>query len=463
VRNLAAYPAFAIMSLLSLPMNPLPETPPMTDASRVEFIRAAMPAGGMFQDKEWRVAPQAFPLTQDQVRWIEALGSACHAFQRACNRLYFEAAKGGEHAWVARLLDQGKPEAMVALGRQARWRDELPRVIRPDLILTETGLSIVELDNLPGGIGLTGWLGETYAALGAKIIGGADGMVRNFAGAFPGHDVLISRESQGYQPEMEWLCEKLNALEQGNREVLNPWSTPPLELSGRSLYRFFELWDVEHVEHSAELFAMARHGEVTLSPPPKPHLEEKIWLALFWSPALRDWWESALTADAIELLRQSIPQGWVLDPVKLPLHAEWPRLGIQDWSEMKRFGNKERELVIKISGWSEKSWGSRGVKIGHDLPQEEWSAAIDEALVAFPKNPHLMQRFHRARVVRHPMWDDAKQAVAMMQSRVRLCPYYFVTGDDVKLGGVLATIVPADKKILHGMTDAMLVPCAVTD
>jgi hypothetical protein len=50
-----------------------------------------------------------------------------------------------------------------------------------------------------------------------------------------------------------------------------------------------------------------------------------------------------------------------------------------------------------------------------------------------------------------------------MQSRVRLCPYYFVTGDDVKLGGVLATIVPADKKILHGMTDAMLVPCAVTD
>ena len=30
-----------------------------------------------------------------------------------------------------------------------------------------------------------------------------------------------------------------------------------------------------------------------------------------------------------------------------------------------------------------------------------------------------------------------------------------------RLGGVLATIVPADKKIVHGMTDAVLVPCVV--
>jgi hypothetical protein len=442
-------------------MNPASAMPPTTDTSRVEFIRGAMPAGGLFQDKEWRVSPQAFPLPAPLLKTINALGVACLAFQRACNRLYHESSRGAAHAWVARLLDQGKPDRMVALGRESRWRDELPRVIRPDLILTETGLSITELDNLPGGIGLTGWLGETYAAVGEHVIGGGDGMMRGFASAFPGHDVLVSRESQGYQPEMEWLCERLNAMEGTRREVLNPWSTPPLELAGRNLYRFFELWDVENVEHGGELLAMARNGEVELSPPPKPFLEEKLWLALFWSPALREWWESALTAEHLLLLRECIPHGWVLDAVKLPWHAEWPQLGIHSWDEMKRFGNKERELVLKISGWSEKSWGSRGVTIGHDLPQVEWSAAIDEALAAFPTNPYLLQRFHRARVVRHPQWDDAKQTTHMMQSRVRLCPYYFVNGDDVSLGGVLATIVPADKKILHGMSDAMLVPCSV--
>ena len=38
-----------------------------------------------------------------------------------------------------------------------------------------------------------------------------------------------------------------------------------------------------------------------------------------------------------------------------------------------------------------------------------------------------------------------------MKGRVRLCPYYFVAGEGdtarPQLGGVLATIVPADKKI----------------
>ena len=29
-----------------------------------------------------------------------------------------------------------------------------------------------------------------------------------------------------------------------------------------------------------------------------------------------------------------------------------------------------------------------------------------------------------------------------------------------QLGGVLATIVPADKKIVHGMADAVLAPCS---
>jgi hypothetical protein len=52
-----------------------------------------------------------------------------------------------------------------------------------------------------------------------------------------------------------------------------------------------------------------------------------------------------------------------------------------------------------------------------------------------------------------------------MKGRARLCPYYFLSGEGDNLrseiGGVLATIVPADKKIVHGMTDAILAPCIV--
>jgi hypothetical protein len=46
---------------------------------------------------------------------------------------------------------------------------------------------------------------------------------------------------------------------------------------------------------------------------------------------------------------------------------------------------------------------------------------------------------------------------------VRLCPYYFVVGEETRLGGILATVAPADKRVIHGMTDAILAPCRVAD
>jgi hypothetical protein len=61
-------------------------------------------------------------------------------------------------------------------------------------------------------------------------------------------------------------------------------------------------------------------------------------------------------------------------------------------------------------------------------------------------------------------WVDFDQSQAIQEDgRTRLCPYYFVTGSAdaarAHLGGVLATICPADKKILHGMRDAVMAPC----
>jgi hypothetical protein len=49
----------------------------------------------------------------------------------------------------------------------------------------------------------------------------------------------------------------------------------------------------------------------------------------------------------------------------------------------------------------------------------------------------------------------------VMKGRVRLCPYYFPGEGRVKCAGALATICPQDKKLLHGMSDAILVPTAV--
>ena len=427
----------------------------MSARSRIASIRAAFPSEGLFRDKEWRMSPESFVLPSGIGELIDRLGPALRAFQRACNELYFAV---GEHAWVAALVDQGKPQDVIELGRNARWRNTLPSVLRPDLVLTEAGVCISELDSLPGGMGLTGWLNETYASLGDDVIGGARGMIDGFAAAFPNEDILISRESSDYEPEMHWIAKHLNRRVLRTQDIQHPASSIQ---QPATIYRFFELWDLANVEHSNDWLALACSGDVTFTPPLKAFLEEKLWLALFWSPQLERWWRETLGAEHFALLSQCIPQGWVVDPTPLPPYAERPGLNVHSWEEVKRFGSKARELVLKISGFSEKGWGSRGVFIGHDLSQEDWTRALDEALTSYPRNPYVLQRFHRGRVVHHSSWDDRAGIVTDMQARVRLCPYYFVPSgtEKTQLSGVLATVCPADKKILHGMRDAMMLPC----
>jgi hypothetical protein len=118
-----------------------------------------------------------------------------------------------------------------------------------------------------------------------------------------------------------------------------------------------------------------------------------------------------------------------------------------------------------VSGFSEHAWGARGVYLGSDLSHADWSAAVDRALASFPTSPFVLQRYEKPKTVEAQWYDFEKNAVVPMKGRVRLCPYYFVAGEGdaarPQLGGVLATIVPADKKIVHGMSDAILAPCAV--
>ncbi|HEU5407086.1 MAG TPA: hypothetical protein VFU48_04930, partial [Nitrospira sp.] len=57
--------------------------------------------------------------------------------------------------------------------------------------------------------------------------------------------------------------------------------------------------------------------------------------------------------------------------------------------------------------------------------------------------------------------DEGMQTIVRMSGRARLSPYYVVSDDKAELTGILATICPADKKILHGMKDAIMVPCAL--
>src|ERR1041384_2728643 len=132
---------------------------------RLATVRAAFPKEGLFAEKAWLLSPDAFPIDRKFLADLEQLGHRLLVFQRACNQLYQQSIKGKQPEWVARYLDLGKPPDLIEFSRRAEIRDALPRVIRPDLVLDDEGWTIAEVDSVPGGIGLTGWLNQTYAGL----------------------------------------------------------------------------------------------------------------------------------------------------------------------------------------------------------------------------------------------------------------------------------------------------------
>ena len=127
----------------------------MEPAQVAAFVRESFPAEGLFSGQEWRISPTPFHLGSDAAKEIESLGRVLLQFNKAVNRLYRQSIEGKQPSWVAGWLDQGKPAALIELQRSAAMKNEWPRVIRPDLLLTDTGLAITELDSVPGGIGVT--------------------------------------------------------------------------------------------------------------------------------------------------------------------------------------------------------------------------------------------------------------------------------------------------------------------
>jgi hypothetical protein len=458
---------------------------PKSAADAAHFIRGQIPANGLFAGLEWRISPEPFSLGENLAKEIESLGRVLLQFYRAVNLLYRKSAEGKQPGWIAHWLDLGKPAELVALQRSPAFKNEVPRVIRPDILLTETGIGITELDSVPGGIGLTGWLGKTYSQISEGgvprrpnqnrdsrssplrengLLGGEDGMVRGFESIFGNAKqvhIVVSEEAATYRPEMEWLASQI----QGSRFKVRSSKFEDFA-EGDAVYRFFELFDLANVPNSRKIFELAAEKRIRLTPPPKPVFEEKMLFALLWNRNLQSFWRQELGEGFFTRLKKLVPYTWVIDPAALPPQAAIPELNLTDWQQLKTLSQRERELILKVSGFSEHAWGARGVFLGSDLPQADWAKAVDDAIQHFDQSPRVLQRYHKPALVEAQWFDFGMNEVVPMKGRVRLCPYYFVSGEGdaarPQLGGVLATVNPADKKIIHGMTDAVLAPCAVS-
>ncbi len=461
------------------------------------------PLYGMEEGTGWELSPRPFALEQAFVDELYRLGQVLWSFEWACERMYRESLKGNLKGnlnggsvppWLASILNQGKPESLVKYATMKRFRSQMPLVIRPDLLLTEQGMMLTEVDSVPGGIGFTTAMNQAYKQSGFSVLESELGMAEAFLKMLkavvpekenPVITVILSDEAEDYRQEMTWLAEQIQAIYPDfyvihPREVelvrdclvFSNEATQSKERSIDLIYRFFELFDLPNIPKMDLIQYAIKRGWVVCTPVFKPHLEEKSWLALIHHPVLRPFWEQFMGKDDFYWLKARIPQSWIMDPAILPASAVIPDLELagrtlQSFEALKGISQRERQLVIKPSGFSPLAWGSRGVAIGHDLSGEAWDSTVENALVSFKQTPYILQKFHKPKAHSLERLDLETGAVTPFQGRTRLCPYYFVSPDagrspekaTIELAGVLATSCPADKKIIHGMKDAIMSPC----
>ena len=340
----------------------------MQAADQAKAIRDQLPQDGLFAGHEWRMPVEAFPLEEKFSRDLKQLGRVLHQFYRAADLLYRHSVAGKQPAWVAEWLEHGKPASVIERQRDEAFKTALPRVIRPDILLTENGWHITELDSVPGGIGLTGWLNATYP----NALGGSNGMTEGFASIFQetgSVHLMVSQESATYRPEMEWLATQL-----GPRfSVCEPDESHLAD--GDSAYRFFELFDLPNIPE-ADALLIGGNGRHPSHPSAQNPSRREDAVRPVLELNLRGFWQRELGGKFMRLLEKVIPQTWLIDPAPLP-HAAIPGLELTDWRQLADLSQKDRQLILKLSGFNERAWGARSAarsgsparRMGHRRPR----------------------------------------------------------------------------------------------
>ena len=179
--------------------------------------------------------------------------------------------------------------------------------------------------------------------------------------------IVVSEEAATYRPEMEWMATQLGPRFTVHDSRFNDFS------DGDAVYRFFELFDLANVPNSKMIFELAAGRRIRLTPPPKPLFEEKMLFALLWNRNLQGFWRQELGEGFFSRLKKLVPYTWIIDPAPMPPQAAIPELNLTDWQQLKTLSQSERDLILKVSGFSEQAWGARGVFLGSDLPQADWA------------------------------------------------------------------------------------------
>lgn len=432
----------------------MPSTGQEADKARHRWA-GLLAQGALFKRTRWinwRVAPDAYPLSQDILEQLTELGTLVDSFLQGVDRCL------GENAFFRETL--GFPTCPEEEILWQHHRGDPLAFFRLDLTFDQTGMvKLLEIQVVMGGLGITQALRSIYGPH-KTLAGTAASYERSVLNAYNGwckrrklrppekplvavigarnskyrHDHLVLAR---HVPQLEMAVSPLNLLDfdSSGRPTLPDGRIPHII---HRLFRSPSLFQ-KNPEKALCLMDSIKRKQVFMANPWKDFLEDKRVLALVKHPRVKqnrpEWLESA---ECVRL-RRFIPCTRLADAPSITELLGRPR------SERTRYLKKGR------------SFESRDLCDGQQVNLRQWDAAC---LRARREGDWIIQNAVYGRPQPFRYLEFQAQEIRSMQGYIRLNPFYFRTQDKrIVLGDILIT-AREERSRIHGASDAiLLVPC----
>lgn len=378
----------------------------------------------------FRISPTPFPLTSEQHSEIHRIGADVSDFFHASDALY------RDNDQVRELLDRGKPEIFCDTDRPLNYL-----FVRPDLIITDTGFTICEIETSPFGLGLAHLLTDGYNQAGFETMVDPAILAQHVQnGTEPTGEIVFSKKTDAYKGQLTYLAESVFGRDWTVRTV------DDLNLDTQ-LYRAFYLSEyMDDPQVRLLVNGVAHDSTKGLLPSLTPHLEEKAVLALLWDRRFQERFRSQLGDATFNHLRQVIPPTWIVG--EEAYFAPGMPEGIERSSQLASLAKSKRAFVLKTSGFhGASSWGE-GVTFLH----KKSGKSVAELFMGVEQNLdtlHVVQEFHKPTEL--PMSYVFEDTVVTIGAKVRLTPYFSLQG---KLLSIKAT-GRQGTEFIHGSSDSI--------
>lgn len=385
-------------------LNRLSEGYKFYEARRKEYDNGDKPLN-------FRVSPEPLRLKKEENEDIINLGPIITQFLKVTQELY----ETDERAQL--ILNTGKPKDLL------NCQEPNYLFARPDFILTPDGLKICEVETSSFGLGVSHLLGQSYHDTGFETLHD-QGSIHSYLDTRMEKvgKLVYTNKTQAYAGQLEYTAEKI--FSNGRANGWTASHIDSLESSHDNIYRGFYLSEaLNDLKVKSLIQNKIEDGNVT--PSITPQLEEKAILALIWDSRFENFYRNALGVVDFDKLRKHIPQTWIVGQEEF--FSEGLPNGISSTINLATQSIRNRQFVLKPSGFSEKASWAEGVHLLQDKSRIEAQRLIQLAMDD-KTCLYIIQKFDRGekRVCNYESEDGTKS----LDARWRITPYYrFDTGE----------------------------------